>query len=316
MREGEAGVVQYVVRRVLWTIPVLWLVATVTFFLMHSAPGSPWDAKSTQGRQLDPALEASFNRQYGLDEPLFIQYTTYLKNAVTLDFGDSYKQRGKSVTEIIAQGFPYSAKIGVLALILALTIGIPVGIFAALRHNTVADYASLFVTTISYTLPDFVIAIFLLIVFSVNLGWFPILFTDWRSYILPAVALGTGSAAFITRLTRSSVLEALRDDHVTTARAKGLPNRTVIARHVVRNSLIPVLTVVGPAFAGLVTGTIIIERVFGVPGLGELFIDSITSRDYPVIMGVTLFYAFIIVMSNLVVDIAYGFVDPRIRTSQ
>jgi oligopeptide transport system permease protein len=301
---------------VLWTIPVLWLVATVTFFLMHSAPGSPWDAKSTQGRQLDPALEASFNRQYGLDKPLFIQYTTYLKNAVMLDFGDSYKQRGKSVTEIIGQGFPYSAKVGVLALAISLLIGIPVGIFAALRHNTVADYLSLFVTTVSYTLPDFVIAIFLLIVFSVNLGWFPILFTDWRSYILPAVALGTGSAAFIARLTRASVLEVLRYDHVTTARAKGLPNRTVIGRHVVRNSLIPVLTVVGPAFAGLITGTIIIERVFGVPGMGRLFIDSITSRDYPVIMGVTLFYAFIIVMSNLAVDIAYGFVDPRIRTSQ
>jgi oligopeptide transport system permease protein len=309
-------VIQYIIRRVLWTIPVLWLVATVTFFLMHSAPGSPWDAKSTQGRQLDPALEESFNRQYGLDQPLFQQYTTYLGNAVTLDFGDSYKQRGKSVVEIIGQGFPYSARIGVLALVIAISIGIPVGIFAALRHNTFADYTSLFVTTVSYTLPDFVIAIFLLIVFSVNLGWFPILFTDWRSYILPALALGTGSAAYIARLTRSSVLESLRDDHVTTARAKGLPHRTVIARHVVRNSLIPVLTVVGPAFAGLITGTIIIERVFGVPGMGRLFIDSITSRDYPVIMGVTLFYAFIIVISNLVVDIAYGLVDPRIRASQ
>ncbi|MDQ3657947.1 MAG: ABC transporter permease [Chloroflexota bacterium] len=307
---------QYVIKRVLWTIPVLWLVATVTFVLMHSAPGSPWDAKSTDGRQLDPALEASFNRQYGLDEPILVQYGTYLKNAVLLDFGESYTQRGQTVTEIIALGFPYSAKIGVLALILALAIGLPVGIYAALRHNTFGDYASLFVTTISYTLPDFVIAIFLLIVFSVQFGWVPILFTDWRSYILPAVALGTGSAAFIARLTRSSVLEALQDDHVTTARAKGLQNRTVIARHVVRNSLIPVLTVVGPAFAGLITGTIIIERVFGVPGMGRLFIDSITSRDYPVIMGVTLFYAFIIVMSNLVVDIAYGFADPRIRTSQ
>lgn len=308
--------IQYVIRRVLWCIPVLWLVATVTFFLMHSAPGSPWDAKSTQGRQLDPSLEASFNRQYGLDKPLFQQYTTYLGNAVTLDFGDSYKQRGKSVVDIIGQGFPYSARIGVLALVIAVSIGIPVGIYAALRHNTIADYASLLVTTISYTLPDFVIAIFLLIIFAVNLGWFPILFTDWRSYILPAVALGTGSAAYIARLTRSSMLEALREDHVTTARAKGLTNRAVIARHVVRNSLIPVLTVIGPAFAGLITGTIIIERVFGVPGMGRLFIDSITTRDYPVIMGVTLFYAFIIVFSNLVVDIAYGFVDPRIRASQ
>ena len=307
---------QYIIRRVLWTIPVLWLVATVTFFLMHAAPGSPWDAKSTGGRQLDPALEESFNRQYGLDEPLFVQYTTYLKNAVTLDFGESYKSRGQEVTEIIARGFPYSARIGVLALVLALAIGVPVGIYAALRHNTLGDYLSLFVTTISYTIPDFVIAIFLLVVFAVNLGWFPILFTDWRSYILPAIALGTGSAAYIARLTRASMLEALRADYVTTARAKGLRHRAVVVRHVLRNSLIPVLTVVGPAFAGLITGTIIIERVFGVPGMGRLFIDSITSRDYPVIMGVTLFYAFIIVMSNLAVDIAYGFVDPRIRSSQ
>jgi len=304
---------RYLVNRILWMIPVLWLVATVTFFLMHSAPGSPWDAKSGRGRELDASLEGSFNRQYGLDEPLAIQYLTYLKNAATFNFGDSFVQRGKPVSEVIGQGFPYSARIGVLALIMALGIGIPVGILAAVKHNTIVDYVSLFTTTISYTLPDFVIAIFLLIVVSVRLGWVPILFTDWRSYILPAVALGTGSAAFIARLTRSSVLETIRQDHVTTARAKGLPTRMVLTRHVVRNGMIPVITIIGPAFAGLVTGTIIIERVFAVPGMGRLFIDSISTRDYPVIMGVTLFYAFFIVGGNLFVDIAYGFADPRIR---
>lgn len=281
---------------------------------MHAAPGGPWDAKSgAAGRTLDPSLEASFNRQYGLDEPIFVQYITYLKNAVTLDFGQSFGEQGESVIEIISDGFPYSAKIGVLALLLALGIGIPVGILAAVKHNTMTDYVSLFVTTISYTLPDFVIAIFLHIIFSVKLGWLPVLFTDWRSYILPAVALGTGSAAFIARLTRASVLEAMRHDHVMTARAKGLSSRTVIGRHVVRNGMIPVITVIGPAFAALVTGTIIIERVFGIPGMGHLFIDSISTRDYPVIMGVTLFYAFFIILGNLLVDIAYVFVDPRIR---
>lgn len=305
--------IRYLVNRILWMIPVMWLVATVTFFLMHSAPGSPWDAKSGGGRELDSSLEASFNRQYGLDESLPVQYLTYLKNAVTLDFGESYVQRGKPVTEMIGEGFPYSARIGVLALLVALGIGIPVGILAAIRHNTIVDYVSLFTTTISYTLPDFVIAIVLLIVFSVRLGWTPILFTDWRSYILPALALGTGSAAYIARLTRSSVLETMRLDHVTTARAKGLPARAVIGRHVVRNGMIPVITIIGPALAGLITGTIIIERVFGVPGMGRLFIDSISTRDYPVIMGVTLFYAFFIVLGNLFVDIAYGFADPRIR---
>lgn len=308
---------RYLITRTLWMIPVLWLVATVTFVLMHSAPGSPWDAKSgAQGRDLDARLEESFNRKYGLDDPLIVQYGKYLKNAVTLDFGESYVKQSKPVSEVILDGFPYSARIGILALVMALGIGIPVGILAASRHNTITDYVSLFVTTISYTLPDFVIAIFLLIIFSVKLGVTPVLFSDWRSYILPAVALGTGSAAFIARLTRSSVLEAMRNPHVTTARAKGLSSRTVMARHVVRNGMIPVITIVGPAFAALVTGTIIIERVFGVPGMGRLFIDSINTRDYPVIMGVTLFYAFFITLGNLMVDIAYGFADPRIRESR
>lgn len=298
-------------------IPVLWLVATVTFILMHLAPGSPWDARSgAQGRDLDASLEASFNRQYGLDKPLIVQYFTYLKNAVTFDFGESFVKVNKSVVDVIGDGFPYSATIGVLALAIALGIGIPVGVLAASRHNTMVDYVSLFVTTISYTLPDFVIGIFLLIIFAVQFGWFPVLFTDWRSFILPALALGTGSAAYIARLTRSSVLEASRMEHVTTARAKGLRSRSVMARHIVRNGMIPVITIIGPALAGLITGTIIIESVFAVPGMGRLFIDAINSRDYPVIMGITLFYAFLITLGNLLVDIMYGLADPRIRESQ
>lgn len=307
----------YILRRILWMIPVLWLVATVTFVLMHMAPGSPWDARSgASGRDLDSSLEASFNRQYGLDEPLIIQYFTYLKNAITFDFGESFVKVNKSVVDVIADGFPYSAAIGVLALTIALGIGIPVGVLAASRHNTIVDYVSLFVTTISYTLPDFVIAIFLLIIFAVQFGWVPVLFTDWRSFILPALALGTGSAAYIARLTRSSVLEASRMEHVTTARAKGLPTRSVMTRHIVRNGMIPVITIIGPALAALITGTIIIESVFAVPGMGRLFIDAINSRDYPVIMGITLFYAFLITLGNLMVDIMYGFADPRIRESQ
>ncbi len=312
----ENTVLRFLVNRVLWMIPVLWLVATVTFFLMHAAPGGPWDAKALSGRNLDPALEASFRRLYGLDEPVVKQYLVYLTNAARFDFGESYSRRGVPVERIILDGFPYSARVGLLALVLAVGVGVPVGIVAAVKHNTLIDYGSLFLTTISYTLPDFVIAIFLLVVFAVHLNWVPILFTDWRSYVLPSLALGLGSAAYIARLTRSSVLEAIRQDHVTTARAKGLPTRSVLMRHVVRNGMIPVITVLGPAFAGLVTGTIIIERVFGIPGMGRLFIDSITTRDYPVIMGVTLFYAFLIVLGNLAVDTAYGFADPRIRSGQ
>ncbi|MGH2616724.1 MAG: ABC transporter permease [Thermomicrobiales bacterium] len=300
--------------RILSMIPVLWLVATVTFFLMHAAPGSPWDAKASGGRRLDPALEASFNRQYGLDKPLLQQYVIYLGNAVRLDFGDSYTERGTSTIDIIMRGFPYSARIGVLALLISHLVGIPVGVIAALKQNTVVDYASLLLATITYALPDFVIAIFLLVVFAVQLDWVPVLFTDWRSYVLPSLALGLGGAAFIARLTRASVLEMMGQDHVRTARAKGLRQRTVMLRHVVRNAMLPVITILGPALAGLITGTIIIERVFGVPGMGYLFINSITTRDYPVIMGVTLFYAFIVVLANLAIDIAYGLVDPRIKT--
>jgi ABC-type dipeptide/oligopeptide/nickel transport system permease component len=297
-------------------IPVLWLVATVTFFLMHAAPGSPWDAKASGGRRLDPALEASFNRQYGLDKPLVQQYAIYLGNAIRFDFGESYTERGASAVDIIRRGFPYSARIGVMALIVTLAIGIPVGVIAALKQNTVVDYGSLIFATIGYALPDFVIAIFLLVVFAVQLDWVPVLFTDWRSYILPSLALGVGGAAFIARLTRSSVLETAGQDHVRTARAKGLRQRTVVLRHVVRNAMLPVITVLGPAFAGLITGTIIIERVFGVPGMGYLFIDSITTRDYPVIMATTLFYASIVVLGNLAVDVAYGFADPRIKAGR
>jgi oligopeptide transport system permease protein len=304
--------IRFIINRMLWTIPVLWLVATVTFVLMHAAPGGPWDARSA-GKQLDPALEASFNRHYGLDKPLWQQYVIYLGNAAHFDFGTSYTQQGTSVVAVIMQGFPYSARIGVYALLLAVATGVPIGIVAALKQNTVVDYAGLLFATIGYSVPSFVLAIFLLILFAITFPLVPVLFTDWRSYILPSVVLGAGSAAFLARLTRASMLEILRQDHVRTARAKGLKYRLVVLRHVVRNGLIPVITILGPALAGLITGTIIIENVFGVPGMGYLFIQSITARDYPVIMGTTLFYAFLVVIGNMVVDITYGLVDPRIR---
>jgi oligopeptide transport system permease protein len=305
--------IRFIVNRVLWAIPVLWLVATVTFFLMHAAPGSPWDAKSA-GKQLDPSLEASFNRQYGLDKPLMQQYLIYLNNAVHFDFGTSYTQQGTSVEQIIMQGFPYSARIGIYALILSVLLGVPIGIIAALKQNTIVDYASLLFATIGYSLPSFVLAIFLLLLFAVQLQLIPVLFTDWRSYILPSVVLGMGSAAFLARLARSSILEILRQDYVRTARAKGLRHRIIVLRHVLRNGLIPVVTTLGPALAALITGTIIIENVFSVPGMGYLFIQSITARDYPVIMGTTLFYAFFVVLGNMLVDITYGIVDPRINS--
>jgi oligopeptide transport system permease protein len=304
--------IRFILNRLLWTIPVLWLVATVTFVLMHVAPGGPWDARSA-GKQLDPALAASFNRHYGLDKPLWQQYAIYLGNAAHFDFGTSYMQEGTSVVAVIMQGFPYSARIGVYAWLLAVATGVPIGLLAALKQNTVVDYAALLFATIGYSVPSFVLAICLLVLFAITFPLVPVLFTDWRSYILPSVVLGAGSAAVLARLTRASMLEILRQDHVRTARAKGLKHRLVVLRHVVRNGLIPVITILGPALAGLITGTIIIENVFGVPGMGYLFIQSITARDYPVIMGTTLFYAFLVVIGNMLVDITYGLVDPRIR---
>jgi oligopeptide transport system permease protein len=306
-------VFRFILHRLLWSIPVLWLVATVTFFLMHAAPGGPWDAKAV-GSHLDPSLAASFNRHYGLDRPVLQQYVIYLANAAHLDFGTSYSQEGTSVAQVIMQGFPYSARIGIFAILLSVLLGVPIGVVAALKRNTLVDYASLLLATVAYSLPSFVLAIFLILLFAVQLQWVPVLFSDWRSYVLPSVVLGVGSAAFLARLTRASILEILRQDYVRTARAKGLRNRLVVLRHVLRNGLIPVVTTLGPALAALITGTIIVENVFGVPGMGYLFIQSITARDYPVIMGTTLFYAFFVVLGNLLVDVTYGVVDPRIKS--
>lgn len=310
---------RFIVHRILWAIPVLWLVATVTFVLMHAAPGGPWDARAVT-KEFDPALKqlnstlaASFNRHYGLDKPLLQQYLIYLGNAAHLDFGTSYTQDGTSVVQLIMQGFPYSARLGLYAWLLALAVGVPVGIIAALKRNTVVDYASLLVVTVAHSLPSFVLAIYLLLLFAVQLQLVPILFADWRGYILPSVVLATGYAAFLARLTRASVLEVLRQDYVRTARAKGLRRQRVVLRHVLRNGLIAVVTTLGPALAGLITGTIIVENVFGMPGMGYLFVQSIGARDYPVIMGTTLFYALFVVLGNMMVDITYGLVDPRIK---
>lgn len=304
--------IRLVVHRILWAIPVLWLVATATFFLMYATPGSPWDAK-TANRPLSPVLEASFDRHYGLDKPVWQQYLIYLVNASHLDFGTSYSQQGTSVVDLIAQGFPYSARIGVFALLLAVAIGVPIGTLAALKQNTLVDYAVLLFATIAFSVPSFVLAIFLLLLFAVQWPLVPVLFTDWRNYILPSVVLGLGSAAFIARLSRASMLEIVRQDHVRAARAKGLSRRLVVTRHVVRNGLTPVVTILGPALAGQITGTIIVENVFDVPGMGHLFIQSVTGRDYPVIMGTTLVYAALVVICNLMVDISYGLLDPRVR---
>lgn len=304
----------FIIRRVLSAIPVLWIVITVTFFLMHAAPGGPWDALNTK-KFLDPSLKAAFNREYGLDKPLYVQYVRYLDDVIHFNFGTSFEQQGTSAVGLIRQGFRYSATIGILAFIFAVVTGIPLGILAAVKQNTWVDYGSLFGATAGYAIPNFVVGIFLLVIFGVKLNLVSILWDgSWKNYILPSIVLGLGSSAFLARLTRATMLEELHHEYVRTARAKGLRNRIVVFRHVVRNALIPVVTIMGPAIAALVTGTIIIEEVFNVPGMGHLYITSIDARDYPVIMAITLLYAFFIILGNMLVDITYGLIDPRIKS--
>ncbi len=306
--------VRFIIRRVIAAIPVLWVVLTVTFILMHAAPGGPWDALGLHKR-LDPALERSFDHQYGLDKPLYVQYFIYLKNVLHLNFGTSFQQQGTSALSVIFHGFPYSAKIGLFGFVFAVIVGIPIGILAAVKHNTWADYTSLFAATAGYAIPNFVIGVFLLVIFGVKLGWVSILWQGgWANYVLPSIVLGLGPAAFLARLARATMLDEIQHDYVRTARAKGLRGSAVIFRHVVRNAVIPVVTIMGPTIAALVTGTIIIEEVFNVPGMGHLYITSINARDYPVIMGTTLLYAIFIIVGNMLVDITYGLIDPRIKT--
>lgn len=305
---------QYAIRRVLLMIPTLLAVAIITFVLAQLAPGSPFDRNPDR----PPSAEtiARWNSYYGLDRPIPEQFVVWLGHVVTGDLGTSIL-RQRSVAEIIAQGFPTTAQLGIQALLLALAVALPLGVISALRQNTAIDYVSLFFATIGTTIPGFVIAIFFIYLFGVALGWFP--FIGWstpRHWVMPTVILSLGTAAFLTRITRASMLEAIRQDYVRTARGKGLREQVVIVVHTMRNALIPVVTVIGPAAAGLITGSFIIESIFSIPGIGREYIRSILGLDYPVIMATTMLYALFIVIANLSVDLAYGWLDPRIKVGK
>lgn len=300
----------YVLRRLLWMIPVLIFISFVTFMLMHSVPGGPWDKE----KQLAPAVIENLNRKYGLDKPLWEQYVNFLGNAVRGDLGVSYIYQDRPVTTIIRDALPATAALAGLAVLVAVGIGLPLGILAALRQNSSADYASLFFATIGASVPNFVLGILLIIVFSVGLHWLPTSgWGTWQKAIMPALALGVYPSAVLARITRASMIEAIRQDYVRTARAKGLVEQIVLTRHILKNGLIPVVTVLGPLSAALISGSFIIETVFGIPGIGKFLIQGIFQRDYGLLMGATLFYAIVIAFANLVVDILYGFIDPRIR---
>lgn len=308
----------YIIRRILWIIPVLFFVATITFFLMHLVPGGPWD----EDRKLPPETVAALNRAYNLDKPIHVQYAIYLKNLLRGDLGVSFRGN-RPVVDRLREGFPITATLGVAAFALATSVGVTLGTVAALRQNGILDYISVFFATIGASMPSFVIASFLIVILAVNLGIVPILgwrypeqiITDPRVAVMPVVALSFGPTALLMRITRASVLEVVRQDYIRTARAKGLAERVVVTRHMLRNALIPVLTLLGPLLVNLVTGSFIIETIFAIPGIGREFVGSVLNRDYGMIMGTTLFYTLLITAANLIVDLLYGVVDPRIRYS-
>lgn len=301
----------YIVRRILWTIPVLWAVATVTFFLMHAVPGGPFD----RDKELLPATRQNLERRYGLDDPLHQQYVNYLTNVVQGDLGISLRNQ-REVSTIIREGLGVSAQLGITAFLFAVLFGGTMGLVAALNHNRMGDYVGVFVATAGSAMPNFILATFLVIIFSVGLGWTDVIgweFGNPRKMVLPVISLGMLPAAFIARITRASVLEVLGQDYIRTARSKGLAEWKIIIRHTVKNALVPILTVLGPIFAILVTGSFIIETTFAINGVGRHFVSAINARDYGVIMGTTLFFAVVVALANLVVDILYAIVDPRIR---
>jgi ABC-type dipeptide/oligopeptide/nickel transport system permease component len=304
----------YIIRRLLWAIPTILVISLISFFLMHAVPGGPFSGSDL--KHLTPEVIANLNKYYHLDEPIWKQYLDYLGSALRGDLGPSYAERGRSVNDIIAQHLPVSALLGLCALAVAMMIGIPLGILSALKQNTVTDYLGMFIAISGVSVPEMTLGPLLIWVFALRLKILPV--AMWGSpaqIILPAITLGFGSAAILARLTRASMLQVIREDYIRTARAKGLTERRVTIHHALRNALIPVITVIGPLFAALMTGSMVVEQVFAIPGMGKFFVFSVLGRNYPVIMGTVLLYAVFLIFANLVVDVMYAWLDPRIRYS-
>ena len=306
-------------------IPVLFFVIVITFVLMHLAPGGPWDR---EGKQLTPQVINNLNIKYGLDKPLPQQFLTYIWGVVHFDFGDSLRSPGQHVSQRVLESWPYTFTLGAVTFLLLVPLGIGLGVVAALRQNSVADYAALGLATAAASTPNFVIGIFLIIFLALGMnrltggtfylptGGMPQPINPFQvELIMPVITLGALPTAYIARLTRSSTLDTLRQDFVRTAWAKGLKARLVVMRHVLKNSLIPVVTALGPTFAFLVTGSFIVETLFSIPGIGRSFVTSISGRDYTMILGTTILFAVLIAVVNLIVDVLYVFIDPRVRLS-
>ena len=301
---------KYCAKRALSMLLTLFLIATATFFLMRAIPGGPF----TRERALPPEVEKVLMEKYNLDAPLLVQYKDYMVDLLHGDLGPSFQKVGVRVSDMIAAGFPISAKVGGVASLMIIAVGIPLGIWAALKKNTLPDYVVSVLATVGITVPSFVIGAFIMYVFGELLGWIPAGgLEDWRGYIGPVLAIGGFSLAFVTRLMRSSMLEVTGQDYIRTARAGGLPGYKIVFKHALKNALIPVVTYIGPMVASILTGSFVVEKIFAIPGMGKYVVESITNRDYTVIMGTTLFFAAIYVVMVFLVDIAYALIDPRIK---
>ena len=306
--------VQYVVARLLWLIPTILAMALVTFLVMHATPGSPLDPVSEGANPLSPEAQKVLAKHYGLDKPLWQQFAVFIANAVRGDFGFSFVYKTRTVAEILRETFPISLFLGSMALVLAVTGGLTLGVLAAVYQNRGWDYVSVSLATVGVAVPNFVLAVFLIILFSFIIPLFPT--GGWDSpsnWVLPTITLAAAPMGIIARFTRASMLEVIRADYTLTARAKGLSEAPVIFKHALKNALIPVITLLGPMFAAVGTGSFFVESIFRVPGMGRFFVLSMTGRDYPMIMAVVLSYGVFLAVMNLVVDLAYGALDPRIR---
>lgn len=302
----------FIIRRVIVIIPMLFIIVSLTWLLIRLAPGNFY----TGEKKLTPAVEENLRDKYGLNRPWHVQYRKVLWNIARFDFGSSLKYEGQSVNQILWRALPVSATLGLSAYLIALFVGITTGALAALRQNSWIDYASMALAMVGISIPNFVLGPLLVLIFSLTLFWLPpALWNGFpsRNLILPALTLSAIYIAYIARLTRSGMLEVMRSDYIRTARAKGLSERAVVTRHALRGGLLPVVSFSGPALAFLITGTVVVERVFALPGLGNYFINACFNRDEPLIIGIVAFIAISVLVFNLLVDISYGFIDPRIR---
>ncbi|ERJ20497.1 Binding-protein-dependent transport systems inner membrane component [Salinisphaera shabanensis E1L3A] len=299
----------YALRRLLGAIPTLLILLTLAFVMMRAAPGGPFDAD----RELPPQVRANLEAKYHLDEPLYQQYGRYIWDVAHFDFGPSFQYRDTSVNDLIAQGFPVSLKLGAASLAFALIFGIPLGMLAALRQNKPADYGAMTVAMLGISIPNFVLAPLMILLFAVYNDWLPAGgLGSWQNYVMPVLALGTAMMAYVARLARGSTIEVMRSNYVRTARAKGLSAARVVWVHALPAALTPIVSFLGPAAAGIITGSVVIETIFGIPGLGQFFVQGALNRDYTLVMGVVLFYGILIVLFNLAVDLLYGWLDPRV----